>query len=165
MEKGTIIIICGLPGSGKTTLANELTKERRAILLNADEWIIGIIKSKSDIEEIDRLREPMEKMLWKLAEKLALIGTNVIIDNGFWIESQRKKCLNSARKIDVKIELHFLNANKDLIFNRLQKRNSDVPKNDFEIDMEKMERWVKIFETPAQSEKENFDYYKEYIQK
>lgn len=164
MEKGTVIIICGLPGSGKTTLAKKLEKERNAILLNADEWILGIIKSRSDVEEIDRLRDLMEGLLWRLAEKLALLGTNVIIDNGFWLESQREECADSARKQELQIELHFMNASKDLIFKRLHERNVNPPEHGFEMDMVKMERWIDIFQSPTQEEGKKFDYFQIYDQ-
>ncbi len=37
--QGTLILICGLPGSGKTTLAQTLEKERNAIRMCPDDWI------------------------------------------------------------------------------------------------------------------------------
>lgn len=45
MKKGTIILLCGFPGSGKTTLAKKLEIERHAIRLSPEEWIIGILKN------------------------------------------------------------------------------------------------------------------------
>ncbi len=158
-------MICGLPGSGKTTLAKKLESERNAILLNADGWIIGIVKSKSDIQEIDRLRDPMEQLLWNLAQKIALNGTNVILDNGFWTKSERNTYLETARKLNLKIELYYLKANKDIILKRLENRNSNVPENDFQMDMNKMERWIEIFEPPTDAEIKKFDFYKLHDQK
>jgi predicted kinase len=34
-----LIIVCGLPGSGKTTLAKRLKGRLRAILFSPDEWM------------------------------------------------------------------------------------------------------------------------------
>jgi predicted kinase len=164
MQKGTIILICGLPGSGKSTLAKKLEKERNAILLNADEWILGIIKSRSDIKEIDRLRNPVERLLLTLAKKLALKGNTVILDNGFWTISDRKKYLDFIKNPDINTELHFMNANKNLIFKRLHIRNENPPEHDFEMDMKKMERWIEIFEVPTTEEIKSFDFYQKYDQ-
>lgn len=60
MNKGTLILICGLPGAGKTTLAKKLAIERNAIRLCPDDWIIAILKDLNDIPERDRLRDPVE---------------------------------------------------------------------------------------------------------
>ena len=34
-----LIIVCGLPGSGKTTLAKELESKLRAVRFSPDEWM------------------------------------------------------------------------------------------------------------------------------
>ena len=36
-----IILLCGLPGSGKTTLARKLAEEPHAVRLSPDEWLAG----------------------------------------------------------------------------------------------------------------------------
>lgn len=37
----TLFLMCGLPGSGKTTLAKQLERERSALRLTPDEWLPG----------------------------------------------------------------------------------------------------------------------------
>jgi predicted kinase len=41
-KAGKLIIVCGLPGSGKTTHAKQLEQELRAIRLCPDEWITAL---------------------------------------------------------------------------------------------------------------------------
>lgn len=164
MEKGTIILICGLPGAGKTTLAKKLEVERNAVRLCADEWIIGIIENKSDIPELDRLRDPVEQLLWRLAQVLVQKGVTVILENGFWSSSERKKYVDITKGLGAKIELHYLKASNQTIKERLLKRNENLPDGDFEIDMKKLDEWVKVFEPPSEEEMKLFDYSKTYDQ-
>ena len=155
-------MICGLPGAGKTTLAKKLEKERHAVRLCADEWIIGVLKDKSDIAEADRLRDPVEQMLWRLAQKLVLLGTNAILENGFWTATGRKIYVDKARELGVGIELHFLEASYDKLLERLVKRNANLPQGDFEIDLKKLKEWHKVFEPPTNEEAKAFDFFKKY---
>lgn len=37
-----LILTCGLPGAGKTTLAKQLAAERAAVRLTKDEWLIAL---------------------------------------------------------------------------------------------------------------------------
>ena len=71
-----IILIIGLPGAGKTTLANELAKLIESKRLNADE--IRRAANDWDFSEEGRIRQ--SKRMSKLAIKLKNEGNNVITD-------------------------------------------------------------------------------------
>ena len=38
----TLILMVGLPGAGKTTLARQLERERPALRLTPDEWMVAM---------------------------------------------------------------------------------------------------------------------------
>ena len=71
-----IILIMGLPGSGKTTLANELAKLINAKRLNADE----IRKAANDWDFSEEGRKRQAKRMSDAALKLKNEGSNVIAD-------------------------------------------------------------------------------------
>ena len=71
-----IILIMGLPGAGKTTLANELEKLIKAKRLNADE--IRKVSNDWDFSEEGRTRQA--KRMSDSALKLKSEGNNVIAD-------------------------------------------------------------------------------------
>ena len=71
-----IILIMGLPGAGKTTLANELAKLIKAKRLNADE----IRKAANDWDFSEEGRTRQSKRMAEAALKLKSEGTNVIAD-------------------------------------------------------------------------------------
>ena len=75
------ILICGLPGSGKTTLAEPLAKTLNAIWLNADkvrEKYEGRNPSKWDFSEAGRLRQA-DRMRY-LADGAVMSGKLVVAD-------------------------------------------------------------------------------------
>ena len=71
-----IILIMGLPGAGKTTLANELAKLIKAKRLNADE--IRKDANEWDFSEEGRTRQ--SKRMAEAALKMKSEGNNVIAD-------------------------------------------------------------------------------------
>ena len=71
-----IILIMGLPGAGKTTLANELAKLINAKRLNADE----IRKAANDWDFSEEGRKRQAKRMSDAALKLKNEGSNVIAD-------------------------------------------------------------------------------------
>ena len=71
-----IILVMGLPGAGKTTLANELAKSIKAKRLNADE----IRKAANDWDFSEDGRTRQAKRMSDAALKLKSEGHNVIAD-------------------------------------------------------------------------------------
>ena len=71
-----IILIMGLPGAGKTTLANELAKLIKAKRLNADE----IRKAANDWDFSEEGRTRQSKRMAEAALKIKSEDNNVIAD-------------------------------------------------------------------------------------
>ena len=71
-----IILIMGLPGAGKTTLANELVKLINSKRLNADE----IRRGANDWDFSEEGRKRQSKRMAEHAKKLKNEGNNVIAD-------------------------------------------------------------------------------------
>lgn len=71
-----IILVMGLPGAGKTTLANELAKLIKSKKLNADE----IRRAANDWDFSEEGRTRQSKRMFEVALKLKNEGNNVIAD-------------------------------------------------------------------------------------
>ena len=71
-----IILVMGLPGAGKTTLANELAPNLNAKRLNADE----VRKAANDLDFSEEGRTRQAKRMADLALKLKTDGNYVIAD-------------------------------------------------------------------------------------
>jgi predicted kinase len=144
-----LIIVCGLPGSGKTTLATTLEGRLRAVRLCADDWMNALSLNLYDEEG----RGKIEALQWKFGQELLALGLTVIIEWGTWGRSERDTLRIKARALGAAVELHYLHAPADLLFERIQRRGMENPP----IGREELSRWVEMFQVPTPEEMALFD--------
>ncbi|HQU35178.1 MAG TPA: AAA family ATPase [Anaerolineales bacterium] len=144
-----LIIVCGLPGSGKTTLAKCLEEDLHAVRLSPDEWMDALSINLYDEEA----RARIESLQWKLGQRLLKLGLVVIIEWGTWGKSERDALREGARKLGAAVELHYLSAPPEILFERIQRRNMENPP----IKREDVLRWAEIIQVPTEEEMSLFD--------
>jgi len=145
-----LIIVCGLPASGKTTHAETLEARLGAIRFSPDEWMDAL---SLDLYDEGR-REKIEALQWSFAQQLLMRGLTVIIEWGTWGRSERDALRLGARALGAAVELHYLPASVDVLFERIQRRGRETPP----IEREQFMRWVEIFQVPTPDELELFDH-------
>lgn len=155
---GTLILLCGLPGSGKTTLSKQLAIERRAIRLCPDDWIEAILADATNSRERDRLRDPIENLQLDLALDFLKQGFTVILENGFWSEEERTLYAVSALNVGAKIELHYLEAPEyEDLWRRVERRNAELESPVFRMTRDDLIANFRVFEAPTPDELEFYD--------
>jgi predicted kinase len=148
----TLILICGLPGSGKTTLAKQLEASIPALRLCPDEWIASIMADPTDAVEMERLRSIVEGIQWQLAKRLLTLGQSVILENGFWAREERAHYRAEAESLGAKVELRYLDVSREELWKRLEKRNANLPPGTFAITEAQLDLWTSWFEPPTLDE-------------
>jgi len=149
----TLHLICGLPGSGKTTLARRLAVERDAQRFTMDEWVLALDGDLYD----ERLRVRVEAQLIELAFELVAAGRSCILDFGLWGREERDALRLRARAQGVRVELHVLDVELDELVRRCTKRYAEAPHTTAEISAEQLAIWASTFETPSDAERQLFD--------
>src|SRR5215813_3424814 len=135
-----LIIVCGLPGSGKTTVAKMLESRLHGIRFAPDEWMDALSINLWDEEK----RAKIEALQWKLSQELLALGLTVIIEWGTWGRSERDTLRLGARALGAAVELHYLSASVDVLMERLQRRGTEDPP----IKRSDLVRWSQIFQAP-----------------
>jgi predicted kinase len=148
----TLYLICGLPGSGKTTLAKQLEFSHSALRLCPDEWIASILADVTDTVELDRLRTPVESVQWEVAKRVLALGLDVILENGFWSRDERASYRSQAEALGARVELRYLNIDRDELWARLSKRNASLPPGTFVVREDQLDLWLSWFQPPTADE-------------
>lgn len=144
-----LIIVCGLPGAGKTTLARELEASLAAIRMCPDEWMDALHINLWDSAK----RADIEALQWQLAQQLLACGLVVIIEFGSWAREERDVLRLGARVLGAAVELRYLTASVDDLFDRIRRRDMEQPP----IERDALARWAEKFDVPTPEELALFD--------
>ena len=125
MSKAQLIVMSGLPGSGKSAVAEELSKKLHAAILSVDPieaamWTSGLAKSQTGIAA------------YVVAEALAAEnlkqGLPVIIDAVNPVEAARAMWRDTAHAQDVRLTfIHVQCSDQNIHRARIERRVRDIP--------------------------------------
>jgi len=148
-----LVLICGLPASGKSTLARQLAARIPAIRLDKDGWVTQL---GGDVWD-DAFRVRMERQLWALTLDLLAQRQSVILDWGHWARVERDEKRLGARALGAGVELHFLDAPLDELIERADRRTEAGEWTAAPMTRAHFEEWSSMFEPPDDEEFRLFD--------
>lgn len=150
---GRLIVICGLPGSGKTTLARQLEQTHQAIRFNPDEWMATIGFDLYDGEA----RQRVEQLQWQLAQRLLELGCTVIIEWGTWQRRERDELRTRARELGAAVELRYLVEPVDVLWERVRDRGMEAAYGSRPLTIDDLRAYETWIEPPDADEMALFD--------
>jgi predicted kinase len=151
----TLHLMCGLPCSGKTTLAKQLEYQHAALRLTTDEWHIHLFgKDWLADPEHDTKHNRVEAIMWEVAARVLTLGVNVILDFGLWVKEEREDFRARAAALGANSETHFVDVSEEELLKRLAVRNAQLPDKTFAIPEAKLREWIKTFQAPTAEELE-----------
>lgn len=146
-------VICGFIGAGKTTFARKLEKKTEAVRITKDEWIIKIFGNKITL---DKKFEVFDKNITELATDIAFrilrSGKDVIIDEGFWVRSQRDDIKKKILGVGAKPIFYYVEYSVEKMRERVINRSKYPSIDSFEISEEMFDKYLKYWEPPTKEE-------------
>lgn len=120
-----LVIVCGLPASGKTTLANALSKKLDIVCLHKD-TIKEILYESFKFSSLDNSKQlgvHSIGLLYGLAEEQLKNGVNLIIEAPFYFMEDYKLFRNWEKKYKIKIFSIVCSVDKKTRDNRFTRRD------------------------------------------
>ncbi|MGK7391641.1 MAG: AAA family ATPase [Candidatus Cyclobacteriaceae bacterium M2_1C_046] len=133
-----IVMVLGLPGSGKTYFAKRLAGKINAVHISSDR-IRNELMALGKYSKKEKLAV-YNKMIQLTAESL-VSNKNIVVDATFYLSETREMFYNLAKKENVEIQLIVMEADEKLIKERVTK-----PREDSEADLEVYKKIKEQFE-------------------
>jgi hypothetical protein len=152
----TAHLITGLPCSGKTTYANRLVETSRGVLFSLDYWLITLYGrySLDEIGQAEHVRRVVacREIISGVAGELLRRGLDVILDDGFFLREHRVRQIRAFQTDGARVSTHVVRAARDLLRDRIERRNQKLPAHNFAIPARMLERFIEMYEEPSESE-------------
>ncbi|MFP8955166.1 AAA family ATPase [Natrialbaceae archaeon A-CW3] len=129
-KRKRLVVVCGLPGTGKTTVAGELTDRLEAVLIRTD------VVRKDCFPDPDytaaETRATYEETLSRAANVLERDGV-AVVDGTFRREPLREQARAVAQAADARFELVRVTCETDVVRERIAEREDDESDADFSV--------------------------------
>jgi len=149
-----VFLICGKICCGKTTYAQKICNENKAILLSVDEITLAIFGQHCG-DKHDEYVERTEKYLLNKSLELIKKDINVVFDWGFWTKAERESAKGFYKSRNIECELHYIETSDEIWKSRLHKRNNAVLVKEtsaYYVDENLASKFGAIFEKPDMNE-------------
>jgi predicted kinase len=153
VNEARLILTCGLPGAGKTTLAKQLAADRGAVRLTKDDWLWAL----GCTPWATTTQQKLNHELWRLAQEILRLGLSVVLDFGLSARIERDEMRSVAHGLGAGVELHFLDVPVDELWRRIEARNSEPPWDSEPISRAHLDEWATLFQAPDAAELALFD--------
>ena len=151
MKHAIVYLLCGLPGSGKTTYAKKIVDEQGALSLSNDDEMIkryGVAGIDYPTEKRNEYKTSvMEIIKSKIVEDIRN-GQSVVLDFGVRKKMDREYFRDLVESNGAEMQLIYLKASRALLLERLNRR-ADIEKgNNFIVTPDMLDERIAIFEEP-----------------
>ncbi len=137
-----LLLVGGLPGTGKSTLAAELGTRASFTVLRSD-----VIRKElaQGVAGVDLYSDAWSDRVYdecrQRAERALLAGERVLVDANFRQQARRQPFLELARRLAVPVRFLVCQADPGLVQDRLAQREDDVSDADWAVYQQLASQW------------------------
>lgn len=154
-RKPCLLLVAGLPGTGKSSLARRLAEQAGFWVVRSDEVRKELAGLSPQEQMPPQVRELMYTAHWnqrtyaeclRQAEQLLFEGKRVLVDATFREEKQRQAFLKLAERLGVSGHLLLCLARPETVRHRLDNRQSDVSDANWPVYLRAARDWEEVGE-------------------
>lgn len=121
-----LVIICGLPGVGKTTVAHALARRINAVVITSEKVVGELFRNSKRVRQ-DKdwtCRELVQgyNELFSREERALKAGHTVIVEGSFRFDRQRRSAIARAEKLGIPHMVIFVTCPANVLKKRLEER-------------------------------------------
>lgn len=124
---GTLHLLHGYMGVGKTTLARRLERELPGIRFSADEWMVALYGTDPPESEYRASQERVRGLMEACWRRCLDLGRHVILDSGLWRRAERDHLRAVAAELGAEVRLYALTLPYEEALARVLARNEREP--------------------------------------
>ncbi|MDB5238151.1 MAG: ATP-binding protein [Candidatus Kaiserbacteria bacterium] len=146
--KPTVYLLCGLPGSGKSTYAKE-QEARGLVRLILDEELFKRFGREFPSEMYSEYEAKTKAELKYVLQENIAGSKSVILDYGFWKKAEREEYKQLIETLGAQWRLLYFKIPTTILKERLQVRNHTDLVNNHQIDDSLLDTFSSEFEAPV----------------
>ena len=156
---GTVHLLCGPTGAGKTTYARTLAEAEGAVRFSIDEWMSALFWMDAGhpfepawaMERVQRCAA----LIWRTARDMCLRGAPCVLEIGLTTVETRDRYAALAREAGLPVKLHLVDAPVEVRWERVRARNAEAGEAGqlpFELTREMFDFVETMWEPPTDAE-------------
>lgn len=153
MNKSRIYLLCGLPGSGKSTWSEKFVKENpNTVWYKLDREFFKKHKSSFYGQKFNEYEDEIKKEILEKAKQDIADNKGVILDYGFWKKADREEYKKIVTDLGAEPKLLYFKQDNKILLERLLKRNEQDLVHEHKIDENMFSIFLTQFEEPKEDE-------------
>lgn len=149
---GTVHMLCGFIGAGKTTFARQLERQVNGFRLSLDYPMVALFGTNPPQDSFVDYRNRIEGINLAYARRLLEIGVDVIFDYGFWGRAYRDKLRVFAADCGAPLKMHYIQTPDNIMRSRATARQPDQDNETLLIEPATWDKLRQYFEPPQEDE-------------
>ncbi len=156
---GSLCLLIGPVGAGKTTLGRRLAAQQPAVFLDLDTWMVRFFGD--DVRPATGVmgwylerRARCVAGLWSVASEIASVGSRVVLELGLVRAAERLAMYEKAQLEGLPLTIRLVDASREVRRKRVEQRNANAGAFTQVVPAEMFELASDAWEPPSEAERD-----------